>query len=138
MCDFELAIIQAISLNFTASHRGCYYNYKQAIWRKVQAVGLQEHYKSSDKTLQHFVPNMAAIAFCPLTFVRPAWLAVQQEVPNKPRADELVEYFNRTWVNGQFTFRQWNYFNFDGHRTNNDVEGWHARLKRVVGKPHPS
>ena len=41
-------------------------------------------------------------------------------------------------MNGHFTLSQWNYFNFDGHRTNNHVEGWHARLKRVVGKPHPN
>ena len=24
------------------------------------------------------------------------------------------------------------------YRTNNHVEGWHNRLKRVVGKPHPN
>ena len=36
---------------------------------------------------------MAAVAFCPLQFVHMAWLAVQQEVPNIPNADELVSYF---------------------------------------------
>jgi hypothetical protein len=29
-------------------------------------------------------------------------------------------------------------FDFDGPRTNNYVEGWHSRLKKVVGKPHPN
>jgi len=38
----------------------------------------------------------------------------------------------------QFKCHQWNYFNFEGPRTNNHVEGWHSRLKKVVGKPHPN
>ena len=50
MSDFELALIQATALNFpNASHKGCYYHFKQAIWRKVQSLGLVEEYKSSDE-----------------------------------------------------------------------------------------
>ena len=81
---------------------------------------------------------MAAIAFCPPSFVRPAWLAVQQEAPHIPQVDSLVEYFDSTWVNGQFQFHQWNYFDFEGPRTNNYVEGWHSQLKKVGGKSHPN
>ena len=66
------------------------------------------------------------------------WLAVQQEAPQIPRVDELVGYFESTWISGQYRFRQWNYFDFEGPRTNNNVEGWHSRLKKVVGKPHPN
>ena len=40
LCDFVLAIIQALALNFPNSrHRGCYFHFMQAIWRKVQALG---------------------------------------------------------------------------------------------------
>ena len=139
MCDFELAIIQASLLNFpNASHRGCYYHYMQSIWRKVQSLGLADVYRSNDPTLKQFIQKMAAIAFCPPAFVRPAWLGVQQEAPQIPNVDSLVEYFDSTWVNGQFQFQQWNYFDFDGPRTHNHVEGWHSRLKKVVGKPHPN
>ena len=36
--DFELAIVQASTMSFPNSyHRGCYYHFKQAIWRKVYA-----------------------------------------------------------------------------------------------------
>ena len=50
MSDFELALIQATVLNFpNASQKGCYYHFKQAIWRKVQSLGLVEEYKSSDE-----------------------------------------------------------------------------------------
>ena len=30
------------------------------------------------------------------------------------------------------------YYDYDGPRTNNHVEGWHSRLKRIMGKPHPN
>ena len=85
-----------------------------------------------------FIKKMAAISFCPLSFVKTAWLDVQQEAPQIPHVDDLVLYFNSTWMNGQFKHHQWNYFNFKGPRTNNHVEGWHSRLKKVVSiyKPH--
>ena len=39
---FEQALIDALLLNFkTVEHKGCYYHYSQAIWQKVQALGLQ-------------------------------------------------------------------------------------------------
>ena len=41
-------------------------------------------------------------------------------------------------MNRQFKCHQGNYFNFEGPPTNNHVEGWHSRLKKVVGKPHPN
>ena len=34
------------------------------------------------------------------------------------------------WM-GQFKRHQWNYFNFKGPRTNNNVQGLHSRLKKV-------
>ena len=30
------------------------------------------------------------------------------------------------------------YFNQHQPRTNNNVEGWHARMKKVITKPHPN
>ena len=89
--DFELAIIQAVSLNFQqVTHRGCYYHFMQALWRKLQSLSLAQCDMSSNPTLKHFVKKMAAISFCPLPFVRTPWLAVQKEAPRIPHMDELV------------------------------------------------
>ena len=81
---------------------------------------------------------MASVAFCPLTYVRTAWLAIQQSAPNIPRVDELIDYFSATWINGNFPPIHWNYFNQHQPRTNNHVEGWHSRMKKVISKPHPN
>ena len=41
-------------------------------------------------------------------------------------------------MNGQFKPRMWNYFAYSGPRTNNHLEGWHNRLKRIARKAHPN
>ena len=81
---------------------------------------------------------MASVAFCPLMYVRAAWLAIQQGDPNIPRVDELIDYFTATWMNRNFPPIHWNYFNQHQPRTNNHVEGWHSRMKKVICKPHPN
>ena len=63
--DFEQAFINALRLNFpTAEYRG-YYHYSQAIWQKVQALGLQQEYRSEDGILKSFVQKTAATCFVP-------------------------------------------------------------------------
>ena len=44
---------------------------------------------------------MAATTFCPPPFMRLAWQGTQQEAPTMDRVDDLVTYFDRTWVNQQ-------------------------------------
>ena len=64
MSDFELALIQVVELHFpNAQHRECYFHFMQAIWRKVQSLGLQEEYRADDSELKKFVKKMAATAF---------------------------------------------------------------------------
>ena len=46
-----------------------------------------------------------------------------------------TEYRN---PDGDFPPIHWNYFNQHQPRTNNNVEGWHSRMKKVISKPHPN
>ena len=41
-------------------------------------------------------------------------------------------------MRGQYSLPLWNYYSYDGPRTNNRLEGSHNRLKRIVKKPHPN
>ena len=101
----------------------------------------------SNPTLKHFVEKMAAISFCSLPFVRTAWLAVQQKAPQIPHMDELVSYFDSTWINEQFKALPISVWNFVTERTTSTskghaptamlksgIEGW----KKVVSKPCPN
>ena len=45
MTDFEQAMMDAIAEEFPgAQSRGCLFHYTQALWRKIQVLGLQEDY----------------------------------------------------------------------------------------------
>ena len=91
LSDFEQALTNALRLNFpTAEHRGCYHQYSQAIWRKVQALGLQQEYISEDGILKSFVQKTAATCFVPPSFIRVAWQRVQQEAPELDNVDDFI------------------------------------------------
>ena len=138
MSDFEMAIVNAVQINFpTMLHKGCYYHFRQAIWRKIQALGLQQQY-AEDASLREMICKTAAIAFVPLQFVRPAWDGIAQELDEEEGLEGFKTYFHQTWMRGSYQLVLWNYYTYDGPRTNNRLEGWHSRLKRIVKKPHPN
>ena len=55
-------------------------------------------------------------------------------MPNGQAYDDFVDYFERTWLNGNFSLSRWNVHLLDGPRTYNDLEGWHSRVKTLAGK----
>ena len=65
------------------------------------------------------------------------------EFTTTQRGARLLIYLNRfvrktaalVFVPRRFV---WNIFESGSVRTNNHVEGWHSRLKKVVGKAHPN
>ena len=77
MEDFELALIQAVELQFPSTRiMGCYFHFSQCLWRKVQALGFATAY-SSDATVKCFIHKTAALSFVPVTFLRVAWSAIK-------------------------------------------------------------
>ena len=139
VADFELAIKQAIQLDFpTASFKGCYYHFCQALMRKIQEIGLQIQYQNNTDGLKSFVRKIAALSFVPVRFVRLAWQGIKAIIPQVPRIEDFISYFETYWLVGMFHLPEWNVYDTDGPRTNNHLEGWHNRLKRVVGKSHPN
>ena len=52
--------------------------------------------------------------------------------------DEFAAYFEGSWLSGNFPPATWNVHDLSSCRTNNHVEGWHSKLKKVVGKAHPN
>ena len=58
----------------------------------------------------------------------------------------LLDYMMSTWVGDEigqdlkpsFDHTLWNYFNSKKVRTNNNLEGYHSRLKKIILSPKPS
>ena len=57
---------------------------------------------------------------------------------NIVRLDDFISYFESTWLVGSYPPSLWNVFETKSARTNNHIEGWHSKLKKVVGKAHPN
>ncbi len=51
---------------------------------------------------------------------------------------QFIEYFEETWLNGQYHVSEWSVWDEDGPRTNNHVEGWHNKMNKLAGKSHPN
>ena len=69
MVDFEIAVLNAIDTSFPGTNnKGCFFHFSQAIFRKIQSLGLQNRYKD-DENFAHKVRMLAALAFVPLSDV---------------------------------------------------------------------
>ena len=50
MVDYEKAAINALSTTFPCTElQGCYFHFGQAIWRHIQALGLQQRYQNEEE-----------------------------------------------------------------------------------------
>ena len=87
MTDFELALVQALELAFPgACIHGCYFNFSQCLWRKVQRLDLVEEYKE-DSAIRRFIQRSATIAFIPLNFVRVSWNGLKADMPDNEKLE---------------------------------------------------
>ena len=67
--------------------------------------------------LNRFVRKTAALAFVPRWFMRLAWQAVKHEAPPLPRVQELIAYYEETWLVGNYPLPLWNVFESGSVRT---------------------
>lgn len=137
--DFEISLIQALLVVFPGiRHRGCHFHFSQAIWRKVQALGLTKAY-ADDPSVTTLVRQTVSLAFVPPTSVRLAWRGVKAAAPSATQGvAEFISYFEDTWLNGSFDVLQWNHHQNTGARTNNLKEAWHRKINNTLGKAHPN
>jgi len=127
--DFELGMITAVETEFPQSSiRGCFFHFCQSIWRRVQQEGLARHY-DRNRYLKDLIRKLMAIAFLPSLLVRNSFQQFLQQNLTRllcrryPELQNLLQYFTRNYLNGQFRIAIWNVYDRDmDNRTNNHVE----------------
>lgn len=130
ICDFEISLIRALQTEFPrVTVKGCYFHFTQSIWRRIQKLGLATAYKRS-KTFGNFAKQLMALAYLPTALVRQNFQllhtsnTIRRMIRRFPAAERLINYFNSTYILGQFRPAMWNVFNrYSTCRTNNHVEG---------------
>jgi len=130
----------------------------QSTYRKVQELGLQLLYKENEE-FSEFCGKMDGLAFLPIEDVMKGMIYLRTIVSSD--AEQLLDYFDKTYVNGTYrriqcnstcgaAFRNnpplfpiplWNVHAAtinDEARTNNSTEGWNHRFSKLVGQNHPT
>ncbi|CAC5420495.1 unnamed protein product [Mytilus coruscus] len=147
--DFETGMITAAETEFPQARMcGCFFHFCRSIWRRLQKEGLRNAFNRR-LALRRCVRKMMAIAYLPMAVVRQNFQLFRQDATtqrlchNCPGLRELLTYFQRNYLNGQFSPVIWNVYqrNMD-NRTNNHVEcnfqqemersSWQTSSKLVV------
>lgn len=132
--DFEIALWQAVRATLPASCiQGCAFHWNQAIWRKVQSLGLAVPYVSHRPT-QDFIKQVMALPFLPEDHITTTFGHLEERAPDGP-CSQFMSYVRETWLSGHWTPQDWSVYG-QNIRTNNDVEGYHRRLNGKAGGAH--
>lgn len=93
--DFEKAIWTVLrELLPDVEVQGCVFHWTQALWRKVQELGLQPNYMN-DRGTYSFIRKVMALPFLPATEI-PAMYAQLQANASTPRLQQFMEYVETT------------------------------------------
>ena len=145
MSDFESGLIAVVRTQFPNSlHSGCHFHFTQAVWRKVQELGLSILYSSSEHSeVTKFVQLCMALPFIPIYEVEHQFNICVSVLNTVNSTDfhtlaSFITYFRSTWINGMFPLSMWNQFQHDHqHRTNDQIESWHSSLQtKLPNKPN--
>ena len=101
----------------------------QAIVAKLQLIGLKKYYSDPDfQNIGRTIRGTFALSLVPLTRLDEAYAIIKEHAANvdkrfQDKINEFLDYFERTWLKGDFKPETWNFFaTATGSMTNNPAE----------------
>ena len=67
--------------------------------------------------LKSFIHRTAALAFVFICFLYLAWQGIKADIPELPRIDKFITYFETTWIARTFHTAEWNLYETEEPRT---------------------
>ncbi|ELP90252.1 hypothetical protein EIN_339130 [Entamoeba invadens IP1] len=144
MSDFELSCRNAIIMVYKeVTLLGCWFHFKQAIFKKVSKLGLSKIYTIETK-VNTFIRSLFA-----LPFLRPQEIVetvqelfetidtIDTSEVNKDKLKLLMTYFNKVWI-VRYPPPEWNQSLDLLMKTNNWSESFHSSFSRKFYRTHPN
>lgn len=144
--DFEIAAINAVKLVFPdCAQKLCFFHLTQTIWRHIQSAGLAKRY-GTDPGFAHKMRHLAALAFLEPHEIPSAFQMLKENIfPEE--AKEIVEWFEKYYINGSFQRRTLKNPQFPPEMwciydryvssvpvTQNALESWHNRWNTLLNR----
>jgi len=106
--DFEGGIQNALhivfeSIHHTATIKGCWFHYINAIQKRLSIVGLRVQY-SGNQIFKFWIKRFFALALIPIEFVEDAFDIILDELPSVTDHQpvfKFLQYFVNTWLLGE-------------------------------------
>ncbi|XP_068229184.1 uncharacterized protein [Palaemon carinicauda] len=134
LIDFEGSVWRAIpDILPNVTIHGCAFHWGQAVWRKVQELGLQSSY-TNDVGTYKFLRQLLSLPYMPQEHIEELFIRFYRKAAGVNELISLLNYVKKTWINSAiWPPHTWCVFG-RSIRTNNDVEGWHNRINLKARK----
>lgn len=131
--DFELAPMKAIRRVFpSVVVKGCFYHLNRCLFRKAKAL------KITTRVKRRHVARCASLARLPKEYIQTTGITyVMSKSPPGHDVTKFNHYFKKQWMIKTDFVRVCN-CSEEKIRTTNNIEGWHSRLNRFVGRKNPT
>ncbi|CAF0884641.1 unnamed protein product, partial [Brachionus calyciflorus] len=140
MTDFELAAINAFKDVFRGiNSKGCLFHFCKALTKKISSneVGLKSELEKNEELIKWF-KGVCALALVPLNHSDFIFEKLLKDQPNLSKIERFMDYFVKTYYEGNFPHEMWNHYETEGYpRTNNNLEGYNNKLNRHLSVAHP-
>ena len=118
--------VEQVTADFT-------FHWNQALWRKVEELGLQTAYMR-DRATNSYIRRLMALPLLPHETIAATFDSLKPEASTEP-LQQFVSYIVENWIrNTVWHPKCWSVF-MQSIRTNNDIEGWrHSLNRRAAGR----
>ena len=121
---------------------GCFFHLSKAFWKKVQIKGFSKQFEDFPD-FRKFIKSCIALSHLPLEDLEKGVEYVEAMVVSDEKCAEFKEdyflpYIKNCWIDGPFPPTVWSCFHRSSDLTNNNQEGFNAKINKELKQIHPN